>query len=622
MSAQALPPPTNPSDSLYHKLRYTPLRDLLRGRLTETLDLVRLRAETELPAPLAEIVVQTVRKTRLWRSERLDVANELIAHFRDGLASGATAEHLLSTFGNLDASAKLIRRAKKRRRSLLWRSGIKTMQILAGVFAIVVAIYLVLVAYLYSGSVKVKRNFASELNARVLAIPEEQRAWPLYRKAYLALGSWPTGVQGRERPGGPDWHQYVEFAKENGQSLRLYREAAGRPHLGALLFDPDDYTAELKRSDYAPPGTPLEPPDNPRLIGATFNELSFLRDGARLVAIDAMAAVDARDGSTVVQDVKTILQMAEHMAERGAVISALFSSLVVRRAQSVIAYALTTAPDSLTESEWQCVAHLLSRVFGGGPFPLPDASESRSISDVIQRVFTDDGQGDGHIAPSAASWMLDATHFGALERPASPYRSVQVLLPVVSAVHVRRQAFEKIYKDILNRGIQESRTPLWLITEYKVPIEVDAYRSGHWNQLRFGLGAWLFPTLARAGILQQWRTQQRDATLVAIALNLYRKKHGTYPSDLTELVPKFLPSVPPDRYDGKPIKYKLVSGKPLLYSVGADRKDDGGRLPEGSDHGKANRQAYEWWPANDVEVGLREKKIGDGDWILWPPVEE
>ena len=39
-----------------------------------------------------------------------------------------------------------------------------------------------------------------------------------------------------------------------------------------------------------------------------------------------------------------------------------------------------------------------------------------------------------------------------------------------------------------------------------------------------------------------------------------------------------LPSVPVDPYDGQPIRFALVEGKPTVYSVGQDAVDDGGRI--------------------------------------------
>ena len=67
-----------------------------------------------LPGPIRDVVKQTVRRTRLLRIEKSDVARELISHFRDGLDAGADASALASSFGDTRVAARLIRRAKKR----------------------------------------------------------------------------------------------------------------------------------------------------------------------------------------------------------------------------------------------------------------------------------------------------------------------------------------------------------------------------------------------------------------------------------------------------------------------------------------------------------------------------
>ena len=66
---------------------------------------------------------QVVRQTRLWRNEKVDVANDLVAHFQDGLAFGHSPDDLLRTFGDPQAAAQLIRRAKRRNRALFWHVG-------------------------------------------------------------------------------------------------------------------------------------------------------------------------------------------------------------------------------------------------------------------------------------------------------------------------------------------------------------------------------------------------------------------------------------------------------------------------------------------------------------------
>jgi len=62
----------------------------------------------------------------------------------------------------------------------------------------------------------------------------------------------------------------------------------------------------------------------------------------------------------------------------------------------------------------------------------------------------------------------------------------------------------------------------------------------------------------------------------AIALRLYRMKHGQYPEDVAALVPEFLDKLPTDPFSGKDFIYRREGKGFIVYSVGIDRKDDGG----------------------------------------------
>ena len=64
------------------------------------------------PREIKELIEHVVRRTRLWRSEKTDIARELIAHFADGLEAEETASDLIAAFGDQCQAAKLMRRAK------------------------------------------------------------------------------------------------------------------------------------------------------------------------------------------------------------------------------------------------------------------------------------------------------------------------------------------------------------------------------------------------------------------------------------------------------------------------------------------------------------------------------
>ncbi len=68
-----------------------------------------------------------------------------------------------------------------------------------------------------------------------------------------------------------------------------------------------------------------------------------------------------------------------------------------------------------------------------------------------------------------------------------------------------------------------------------------------------------------------------DQLHLAIAIERFRTARGAIPGTLAELVPDFIAELPQDIYTGLPMIYRRKeSGGFLLYSVGPDRRDDGG----------------------------------------------
>ena len=79
--------------------------------------------------------------------------------------------------------------------------------------------------------------------------------------------------------------------------------------------------------------------------------------------------------------------------------------------------------------------------------------------------------------------------------------------------------------------------------------------------------------------INETRSDTQNALLLTLlALRAYRLEHGAFPATLSALVPGYLQSVPDDPFAlSDPLRYKLIGGKYVLYSVGPDGKDDGGK---------------------------------------------
>lgn len=73
-------------------------------------------------------------------------------------------------------------------------------------------------------------------------------------------------------------------------------------------------------------------------------------------------------------------------------------------------------------------------------------------------------------------------------------------------------------------------------------------------------------------------TAQLRALYIGIACELYRRETGLLPKDLNKLTPQYLPSLPVDPFNGKPMLYRLQPTSFTIYSVGRNQVDDGGAV--------------------------------------------
>jgi hypothetical protein len=117
--------------------------------------------------------------------------------------------------------------------------------------------------------------------------------------------------------------------------------------------------------------------------------------------------------------------------------------------------------------------------------------------------------------------------------------------------------------------------PYWRLTVIGVPNLVKAHRTAIRNET----------------VIQQ--------AIIVCGLERYRMARGKYPERLVDLPPEFLDAIPHDPIGGQAMRYESTqAGDFLLYSIGWNEKDDGGK------------------PAFSKE-GLPSWSFSEGDWV-WP----
>jgi hypothetical protein len=76
------------------------------------------------------------------------------------------------------------------------------------------------------------------------------------------------------------------------------------------------------------------------------------------------------------------------------------------------------------------------------------------------------------------------------------------------------------------------------------------------------------------------RNQARlRCAIVAVAAERHRRERGGWPKSLAALVAAgYLPAIPTDPLDGLPLRWKPLADGVVIYTIGEDGKDDGGKL--------------------------------------------
>jgi Tfp pilus assembly protein PilE len=87
----------------------------------------------------------------------------------------------------------------------------------------------------------------------------------------------------------------------------------------------------------------------------------------------------------------------------------------------------------------------------------------------------------------------------------------------------------------------------------------------------------LLPALTRAAEAQARNEAQLDLLQIGLSIEQYHARNGTYPTTLDAIASDVGGRVPVDPFTGQPYVYKPSGGSFLLYSVGSNAVDDGGK---------------------------------------------
>ena len=345
-------------------------------------------------------------------------------------------------------------------------------------------------------------------------VSDSQNAALEYEKAFTVMDKDPSLRDSKSPfgkddldPKGPD---AITILKRHELTLRILLRAAQLPD---CRFD----------HDYAHPSENMLLP-----------ELTDARTAARLLQLQARAALARGDVESAVSGVNAISHLSRDIGQEPILIPALVAVSIDALAAQTLSDLLPAAkrPDQLQALRLREPAdypRMLAHAFQGeeafGLTFLAEMASGRmgSYSNVT-------------VVPLYGVFLMPAEFFG--------YRQMMD--------EYRQAALEPYFKAVAH-----------------VPSDARIRHIGLITSI-------IMPSLSRAfEVITQAQALAIDAQ-VGVAMSRYRLDHGMLPEKLDLLAPDYLDATPTDPFDGKPLRVAHHENEVVIYSIGPDLTDDGG----------------------------------------------
>jgi hypothetical protein len=296
---------------------------------------------------------------------------------------------------------------------------------------------------------------------------------------------------------------------------------------------------------------PVNPSD---LVAAQPSHLGALDLGCRLLALDAHVRARRQDAAGAAQSLHAMLAMACSLRYEPAV-----KSQAARAGFASLAY------------------HVLVQLLPAVQFSSQDLHLLRQD---LRALDYEGGLYRGLLGEEVAKIAIFQ---GTVPSAGIP----KELEAVGHLLGVKREGDLAFYLQQMQLFVTASRQAWPLAIKEAHRIEEEAQATLNRSALashRFAVSGCLVPATRKAFDATGCWIALRGAADAAIAIELFRREAGRLPRGLQEMTPRYLSQLPRDPFDGATLRYVIQPDRCLIYSVGANGVDDGGRTgPPGSD---------------------------------------
>jgi hypothetical protein len=319
---------------------------------------------------------------------------------------------------------------------------------------------------------------------------------------------------------------------------------------------------------------PVDTGETDALIGILLPYVTTTRGLAKANTVRMVHGIEQGDIDTAVEAFEQNLALTRHLCHQTTLIEHLVGYAIV----SMTLDRLTAALDDRTKYA-NTLVRFAAAMDRQGPVPSVELAlrgEQLSMLDMVQRTFSDDGNGSGWFllafVESDPLGLGTGNGMGPIGpgTPAGPrILNIGGLAFASRADHVRE----------INFMVDESVRLLHLPAADRAN---DPFNVGtHVQQLgwRYRLLNVLIPTVTQILPTCDTIKLKWDGLRLRLAIECHRAKYGSFPASLDELVPEWIDDLPVDPYNGGPLVYQVLTSARgeedyRLVSYGIDGKDD------------------------------------------------
>jgi hypothetical protein len=379
----------------------------------------------------------------------------------------------------------------------------------------------------------------AELNAYYSAVPDNENAALVMTQAFALLRNYPDS-----RSNEIDQFQFPNRGQPlTNEQIRLL---TGYVEMNAAALEKVSEAVKLPKSRY-----PID------LTAGYDTQMPHLAELKRLGHVAWFQALLTSDTTNAIACIRSILGMAQTLNDEPVLISQLVRVALIKMATSELEWRLNI--DTLDETGLVQLStafataentnSLACALIGERATAIPYFCMSMAEIERRERAAEQDHEISGPPLPGRQPVFSTVTGF--FERDLSYYLNVMDT----------------------NIALVSSLSPsnsLIVATDFGNVSQVP-------RQHYYILSAMMLPSLSNAVIHEVESSASLRLSTAALAIERFRLEHGQLPKNLNELVPQFLPAVPTDPFDGQPLRYHHLDKGYVVYSVGADGHDDGGR---------------------------------------------